>query len=109
MKEYVDDMIDLKNTMMALINLEGSLDDKLDLLTAVEIETSNDQLFQVCEAIRHEICLSDSTDSKSRNQTSDSVAAGQERQTHWDLLLQETSNEGIDRNDGTYIACGEIE
>ena len=39
-----------------LLNDEGGLDAKLDLLTAIELETRNDETVKICEELRAHLC-----------------------------------------------------
>lgn len=89
MNDYVSDCIDLKNAVLTLIKKEMNLNGKLDLLTVIELQTSNEETVAVCEAVRHEL-VSNSPDQESSNQSDGIVEIGQERETDRDILSQET-------------------
>jgi hypothetical protein len=45
----------IKEALLTLLNEEVSLDDQLDLLTAIGNQTSSDDVFRVTEDLRHEL------------------------------------------------------
>jgi len=47
--------MNLTSALTYLLDQEIEFEDKLDLLTAISIQTSNDEVFQVCESLRGEI------------------------------------------------------
>ena len=48
-------MSSIKEAIYLLINLEETLEDKCDLLTAIGITARNEETFESCEDIRNEI------------------------------------------------------
>lgn len=48
-------MILIKDSLIGLINLEKTLTNKLELLTAIGVTTSNEETFESCEEIRDEL------------------------------------------------------
>ena len=48
-------MTSIKEAIYLLINLEKTLGDKCDLLTAIGITATNDDTFKNCEEVRNEI------------------------------------------------------
>ena len=49
-------MNDITESISFLINQEPDLENKLDLLTAISITTTSEDVFRSCEHIRNEIC-----------------------------------------------------
>lgn len=52
-------MSSIKEAIYLLINLEETLEDKCDLLTAIGITSRNEETFESCEGIRNEIVPDD--------------------------------------------------
>jgi len=48
-------MTSIRQALQLLINLENSLEDKCDLLTAIGVTARNEEIFKECEEIRNEI------------------------------------------------------
>ena len=56
-----------KTWLYGLIGLEESLEDALDILTAIGITTSNDELFKLTEEVRNELVCEEKVQEKWQN------------------------------------------
>lgn len=77
-------MSSIKEAIYLLINLEKTLEDKCDLLTAIGITARNEETFESCEDIRNEIVPDNTEMEKVR-----------------DDLVRSADSEGLDSGDWT--------
>jgi hypothetical protein len=89
---------DISDIIKAIISLEESLEDKLDMLTSIGITTRNEDTFKTCEEIRTILCDEDEADSNSKKQKSGGLPSGLAGKKVGDVLLSDrsTSAHGAD-------------
>lgn len=85
-------MSSIRQALELLINLEGSLEDKCDLLTAIGVTCRNEEIFRECENIRNEI-VPDNTEVEK---------IGLELLRGPDSGKEYCSSDGVQEFDGTY-------
>lgn len=88
-----EEINEMKSSIMKLLSLESSLENKLDLLTAIGITSTCEEVFGTCEEIRNEIVPDDPESTPKR----EDLLSGSK--THR-ISERDSGNEGADEVHG---------